>query len=68
MNSYRIEEAKRVLADPTQKQKTMIEISGDCGFNSKATYNTFFKKLVGCTPTQYRSQQLEKAATESAST
>ena len=68
VNSYRIEEAKRVLADPTQKQKNMIEISGDCGFNSKATYNTFFKKLVGCTPTQYRSQQLEKAATESAST
>lgn len=67
VNSYRIEEAKRVLADPSQKHKTMIEISGDCGFNSKATYNTFFKKLVGCTPTQYRSQQLEKAATESAS-
>ena len=58
VNSYRINEAKIILADPKQKQKTMIEISGDCGFNSKATYNSFFKKLVGSTPTQYRAENL----------
>jgi len=58
VNSYRINEAKMILSDPEQKHKTMIEISGDCGFNSKATYNSFFKKLVGSTPTQYRSENL----------
>lgn len=58
VNSYRINEAKLILSDPEQKHKTMIEISGDCGFNSKATYNSFFKKLVGSTPTQYRSENL----------
>jgi len=58
VNSYRINEAKLILSDPEQKHKTMIEISGDCGFNSKATYNSFFKKLVGSTPTQYRSEKL----------
>lgn len=58
VNSYRINEAKLMLSDPEQKHKTMIEISGDCGFNSKATYNSFFKKLVGSTPTQYRSENL----------
>jgi AraC-like DNA-binding protein len=30
------------------------------GFNSKATFNTFFKKLVGVTPTQFRKEQLKK--------
>jgi len=58
VNSYRINEAKLILSDPEQKHKTMIEISGDCGFNSKATYNSFFKKLVGSTPTQYRTEKL----------
>lgn len=58
VNSYRINEAKVILSDPEQKSKTMIEISGECGFNSKATYNSFFKKIVGSTPTQYRTETL----------
>ena len=58
VNSYRINEAKSILSNPDQKSKTMIQISGECGFNSKATYNSFFKKLVGVTPTQYRSEKL----------
>ena len=60
VNSYRINEAKRILADSQQKHKTMIEISLECGFNSKATYNSFFKKLVSTTPSQYRSVSLAK--------
>lgn len=58
VNSYRINEAKVILSDPEHKHKTMIDISCECGFNSKATYNSFFKKLVGSTPSQYRSEQL----------
>ena len=58
VNSYRIDEAKKMLSDPELRDKTMIDILGECGFNSKATYNTFFKKLVGCTPTQYRNDKL----------
>ena len=54
INQYRVEEAKRILSDPHQANKTMIEVMADCGFNSKATFNTFFKKLAGMTPSQYR--------------
>ena len=58
VNRYRVEEAKRQLSDAELKSKTMIEVMGDCGFNSKATFNTIFKKLVGATPSQYRAKQL----------
>ena len=60
INHFRIEEAKRQLRDPSQADKTMLEIMADCGFNSKATFNTFFKKLVGATPSQYRAEQLKE--------
>lgn len=62
VNHYRVDEAKIQLEDLSQKDKTMIEIMADSGFNSKATFNTFFKKLVGTTPSQYRSSQLNKSA------
>ena len=55
INSYRVEEAKALLADPDYPNRTMIEVLGEAGFNSKATFNAFFKKLVGVTPSQYRS-------------
>jgi AraC-like DNA-binding protein len=60
INQYRVEEAKVILTDPSQKNKTMIDVMADCGFNSKATFNTFFKKLVGLTPSQYRADQFAK--------
>lgn len=59
INQYRVEEAKRILSDPDQGTKTMIEVMSDCGFNSKATFNTFFKKLAGMTPSQYRASKLQ---------
>ena len=59
VNHYRVEEAKTILADSSQRKKTMIEVMADCGFNSKATFNTFFKKLVGSTPSQYRAKMLD---------
>ncbi len=58
VNRYRVEEAKRQLSNPELKRKTMIEVMGDCGFNSKATFNTIFKKLVGSTPSQFRARSL----------
>ena len=56
INSYRIDEAKLMLEDPEKSHLTMIDISGEAGFNSKATFNSFFKKLVGMTPTQYKAK------------
>lgn len=59
VNKYRVAEAKRLLSHSDNANKTMIEIMHECGFNSKATFNTFFKKLVGMTPSQYRDSKLK---------
>jgi AraC-like DNA-binding protein len=49
---YRIEEAKRLL-----KEKMNIkveEIAEQVGYNSKSSFNTAFKKIVGVTPSEWR--------------
>jgi AraC-like DNA-binding protein len=54
INNYRIEEAKKILIDPKNKDKTITDIYLEVGFNSKSVFNTFFKKIVGLTPSEYR--------------
>lgn len=62
INGYRIEEATRLLAASDQKHKTITDIYLEVGFNSKSVFNTFFKKIVGQTPSQYRQNPTKPAA------
>ena len=54
VNGYRVEEAKRRLRDPRHANLTILAVATDSGFNSKATFNAFFKRSTGQTPSQYR--------------
>jgi len=54
VNQYRVEESKKLLESKMNDKATMLDIMDKAGFNTKATFNTFFKKIVGKTPTQYR--------------
>jgi len=54
INSYRIEEAKRRLTSPTDKNHSILTIAMDAGFNSKSSFYNAFKKSMDMTPTQYR--------------
>lgn len=54
VNRYRIEEAKKKLADPKEGKKTVLEIAYDTGFYSKSVFNTAFKKFTGMTPSQFK--------------
>lgn len=56
VNGFRIEEAKASLQD---RDKLIINIAFDVGFNSKSTFNTAFKKIVGYSPSAYRNLLLE---------
>lgn len=53
VNSYRAEEVKRRLINGDGKHTTLLGIALDAGFNSKATFNRFFKKYTGQTPSEY---------------
>jgi AraC-like DNA-binding protein len=57
INNYRIEEAKKILIDPKNKDKTITDVYLEVGFNSKSVFNTFFKKIVGQTPSEYRQRR-----------
>jgi YesN/AraC family two-component response regulator len=54
VNSYRVEEAKRLLLDSKNRNYTILSVGFEAGFNSKTTFNTVFKKFTGLTPTEYR--------------
>lgn len=58
INGYRILECKAIIEKSGNEKITMLQVMDESGFNSKATFNTFFKKLVGLTPTQYRKKYL----------
>lgn len=54
INTYRIEEAKRMLLDPAKKHYSILAVSEEVGFNSKSAFNTAFKKHVNMTPSEFR--------------
>ena len=51
VNGFRVEEAKKALQET---DKLITSIAFDVGFNSKSTFNTAFKKVVGDSPSAYR--------------
>jgi AraC-like DNA-binding protein len=52
VNSYRIRESMKQMAE--FPDKTVLDITLDCGFNSKSSFNAVFIKMTGTTPTNYR--------------
>jgi AraC-like DNA-binding protein len=54
VNSYRVDDVRRRLADGTSKQLNVLTLAMDAGFASKSTFNQAFKKLTGQTPSTYR--------------
>jgi AraC-like DNA-binding protein len=50
VNSYRVAEARRLLADPRFAHYSLVGVALESGFNSKSTFNRVFKKLDGRAP------------------
>jgi AraC-like DNA-binding protein len=57
INSYRVDEAKKMLRDAGMKNITVASIAYDCGFNTLSAFNTAFKKFTGLTPSQFRNKK-----------
>ena len=60
MNSYRVEEAKRLLSDSQHADMTVMDVLLHAGFNSKSAFHRFFNRLVGMSPTEFRKQNVNK--------
>jgi len=66
VNSYRVEEAKALLADANNTDMTILDILLQSGFNSKSAFHRFFSRLVGMSPTEYRKQVQQGGAAAAA--
>jgi len=60
VNSYRVEEAKRLLTDPANKHLNLSEIGLEAGFNSVSSFNSVFKKFAQITPSRYQKQSASR--------
>lgn len=56
ITKYRIERAKKLLADPRNK---ISDISSKVGYSDGNYFGKTFKKIVGVSPTEYRDQVID---------
>jgi len=56
INSYRIDEAKRLLIE--EVNRTVFSISYAVGFNSPAPFYEWFQKLTGISPSRFRKNSM----------
>lgn len=52
-NRYRLNHFLEINQDPSYDSFTLLSKAFESGFGSKSTFNTFFKKEMGTTPSQY---------------
>ncbi len=54
INTHRVEEAKRLLADPALNHYNVMDILLMAGFNNKSSFHRFFNRSVEISPSEYR--------------
>ncbi len=56
VNSFRVEEAKRLMLDAQFDKYSLLSIGLESGFKSKTTFYKSFKKETGFTPNEFKKQ------------
>jgi len=55
INTYRVKYAAGLMRDPAMANENILTIALEAGFNSKTSFNTYFKRIMNMTPREYRS-------------
>lgn len=53
INEYRIKEVISVLNNDNEENSSILSIAYKSGFKNKASFNQYFKKITGITPSEY---------------
>ena len=53
VNSLRIQEFLAIVHTPDSRKLTLFGLAQQCGFNSKSSFNRYFKKVTGQSPSEY---------------
>lgn len=53
INTYRLSLVLERISKQEYKNYTLLFLAYECGFNSKSTFNRFFKSQIGMTPSQF---------------
>lgn len=53
INHLRLKEFLKIAQKPESQNYTYLSLAFDAGFNSKTTFNKYFKLTTGQTPSQY---------------
>ncbi|MFC5196078.1 helix-turn-helix domain-containing protein [Bizionia hallyeonensis] len=56
LNKLRVEEIKVLLTNPEYNHYTNVSIGLECGFNSKSSFYSAFKKFTGKTPASFKKE------------
>lgn len=56
VNSYRIEEVKKLIEDDKEAKYNLLSLALEAGFSSKSSFNNTFKRITGLTPSQFREE------------
>lgn len=65
VNSHRLADARRWLADPALRDTPVLTLALDAGFGSIGPFNRAFKADTGLTPTEFRARALAHSQADS---
>lgn len=57
VNQYRIEESKKMLLSSEYDNLSVLGIAFNCGFKSKSSFNRYFKKYNGMSPSEFKERR-----------
>lgn len=59
VNQYRVEDAKNRIRSSNFDHLSILGIAFDCGFKSKSSFNRYFKKYTGISPSEFKKKHPE---------